>query len=141
MNTIYYYALHYVYEARINKSLIEFKSAWNNHGLRTEHNKSPNQLFTVGALRLQMSGMSAVDLFNSVDEFVGAAEEGLITDDSSVAVPNMSFHLTEEHQHDLEETVNPLAESSNYGIELYEQTLAFVSTCTAQHPEVYSTES
>ena len=86
-----------------------------------------------------MSGLSAVDFFNSVDEFFGVEEDDLTVDDNSVAIPNILFHLTEEHQHDLEETVNPLAESSNYAIELYQQTVAFVSTCVAQHSEVYST--
>ena len=132
-NEQHLFALHYVYKARINQSLNQFKNAWNNHSIRTEHSKSPNQLFTAGALQLQMSGLSAVDFFNSVDEFFGVEEDGLTVDDNSVAIPNILFHLTEEHQHDLEETVNPLAESSNYAIELYQQTVAFVSTCVAQH--------
>ena len=39
------YALHYVFIPRINNALKEFCSAWNNHRIRTAHNKSPHQLY------------------------------------------------------------------------------------------------
>ena len=38
------YALHYVFIPRINKAATQFVEAWNNHGLRTENTRSPNQL-------------------------------------------------------------------------------------------------
>lgn len=41
------------------------------HGIRTENNKSPLQLFHAGALRLQHSGLVAMDLFQPVDEEYG----------------------------------------------------------------------
>ena len=41
------------------------------HGIRTENNKSPLQLFHAGALRLQHSGLVATDLFQPVDEEYG----------------------------------------------------------------------
>ena len=43
------YALHYVYLARINRSIDVFCDGWNNHSLRTARNKSPSQLFIEGA--------------------------------------------------------------------------------------------
>ena len=55
----------------INKSLEAFKNGWNMHGIRTENNKSPLQLFHAGALRLQHSGLVAMDLFQPVDEEYG----------------------------------------------------------------------
>ena len=82
-----------------------------------------------------MSGLAAVDFFEVADELYGVDDEGLLVDDSSVDVPIMSFRPTEEHQQELQSTIDPLSESSNYGIELYEQTVAFV---LAQHPELYS---
>ncbi len=60
-NTFHRYALHYVYLPRINKSLNAFREGWNCHGIRTEHNLSPHQMFVRGALRLQRSGLDAVD--------------------------------------------------------------------------------
>ena len=46
------FALHYVFLPRIQRSLTLFREGWNNHGIRTEHNKTPNQLFASGALQL-----------------------------------------------------------------------------------------
>ena len=36
------FALHYVYLARINRSLAAFKDGWNMHSLRTENHHSPH---------------------------------------------------------------------------------------------------
>ncbi len=40
------FCLHYVFIPMINKSLTCFQSAWNNHPLSTERNRSPMRLFT-----------------------------------------------------------------------------------------------
>ncbi len=42
------FALHHVFLRRINKSLTAFKDGWNLHGIRTEHNHTPLQLFHAG---------------------------------------------------------------------------------------------
>ena len=41
----------------------------------TEQDWSPNQLFVAGALRLQLSGLSALDFFKPVDSYNGIEEE------------------------------------------------------------------
>ena len=56
-NKIYKYALHYVFLPRINKAIYISSEGWNSHGIRIEHNKSPLQLFTEGALGLQRTGL------------------------------------------------------------------------------------
>ena len=60
-NELHLYALHYVYIPRyiprINSALSQFRAGWNNHRIHTEHNLSPEQLFTAGVLRLQRSGL------------------------------------------------------------------------------------
>lgn len=53
VNELHLFALHYVYVPRINKSLKAFMDGWNMHGLRTENNLSPMQLYTAGLLRQQ----------------------------------------------------------------------------------------
>ncbi len=51
-------------------------------------------------------------------------DEGIHTEDySGVLVPECSFSLSEENTAHLQLTVDPLSESDNYGIELYENTL------------------
>lgn len=39
------YALHFCYLPMLNKALDVFVQTWNNHGIRTAKNKSPEQLW------------------------------------------------------------------------------------------------
>ena len=134
------YALHYIFKPRIQQSLDRFCTGWNNHGIRTEHSSTPNQLFTSGALQLQRSGLNALDFFDQVNEAdYGFEDEGLATaeEDGSVVVPECRFALEEEHIDGLMQAVNPLSASDNYGIELYQQTSAFIERIVAQNPSIY----
>ncbi len=45
-----------------------FKDGWNMHGIRTENNLSPLQLYSAGLMRLQRSGLEAMDVFENVIE-------------------------------------------------------------------------
>ena len=80
---VYLFALHYMYVPQINQVLLCFKDGWNNHGIQTEHNQSPNQLFVAGGLRLQQSGLTALDFFDHVSDNYGVEEDSLPGDDSS----------------------------------------------------------
>lgn len=44
-NEVHLYALHWTFIPLIQKHLDSFKDGWNNHGLRTEHNQTPLQLW------------------------------------------------------------------------------------------------
>lgn len=122
------YALHYVYLPRINGSLNEFRGAWNHHRIRTAQHKSPKQLFTAGLLLLQHSQLSAMDYFDSVDDSYGVDDDGLEPDDNegTVVVPRLNYRLQASDLQMLKQRVDPLGVSSNYGIELYEETLSFL---------------
>ena len=61
LNETHLYSLHYVFIPRINQALALFIGGWNYHPIRTAHHKSPQQLFTAGALLLQHSGLAALD--------------------------------------------------------------------------------
>ncbi len=61
LNEYHWFALHYVYILRINRSLKQFDDSWNNHSLRAEHGHSPHQLFVAGSLSLQRSDAVALD--------------------------------------------------------------------------------
>jgi len=52
----------------------------------------------------------------------------------------MAFSLTDEHYEQLQQSVNPLAERSNFGIELYIQTLAFIDDIVTQHSDVFQNQ-
>lgn len=139
-NDVHIYALHYVYIPRVNRALTAFKEGWNNHGIRTEHGHSPNQLYIAGALSLQLSGLTALDFFDDVDEFYGVEEEGPQGDEGSnaVTVPECSFRLTDEHFQQLQQEINPLTDSQNHGIELYERTIGFLDNVVSLNAHLYT---
>ena len=127
LNEQHLYALRYVFIPRINCALSEFIQGWNHHPIRTTHNKSPQQLFTAGGLLLQHSGLAALDFFNTVDATYGIDDDGPIPlDKSSVVVPEISFHLSREDFTHLQQVVNPVVASEDFGVDLYEQTLQFI---------------
>ena len=87
---------------------------------------------------MQCSGQIALDFFNTVDDI---DEENQTREDSNgtdITVPQGRFALTEEHLHELQTLVNPLQESENHGIELYERTLTFVHYIVSQNPHLYN---
>ena len=57
------------------------------HGIRTEKNKSPLQLFNAGALMLRFSGLVALDFFDSVGDEYGVEQ------DPQVCIRTMIFKL------------------------------------------------
>lgn len=126
------FALQYVYLPRINKSLSIFQDGWNNHGIRTEHNRTPHQLFTLGALELQHSGLVALDFFDSIEDDYGMDLDSYgILDDSSIEgvhVPQNRIQLTDRELEQLRSTVDPLVISQNYGIDIYLHVVSFLHT-------------
>ena len=138
VNEYHLFALHYVYTPRLNRALMQFKESWNNHSIRTERGHSPNQLFAAGALLLQGSGLTAMDFFEQVNEHVyGVEDEGLTTSDEQVAIPESRVRLTPEHSALLQQSVDPMSDSDNHGIELYHLTLHILRTIVEQHPNQY----
>ena len=123
LNELHIFALCYVYFPRINRALHIFRQGWNHHGIRTANNYSPHQLFVSGALRLHSSGICALDFLSNVPETYGIDPDEThisLPEDGRVSVPECRFTITEADQQRLRQ-VNPLADSENYGIELYEQ--------------------
>lgn len=111
------FCLHFVYIPRINNALKAFQSGWNNHALTTECSRTPLQLYTAGNLLRgnRQDGTHAGDSISSLPDSAG------------VDVPEMNFSLTQHQLDSLKSIVNPLQDSSNYGIELYEAAQLFVS--------------
>lgn len=132
LNEIHLWALQYVFLPRINRSLCEFVHSWNHHPIRTAHHKTPHQLFTAGCLLLQNSGIGALDFTDSVDENYGIDPDGSNTDDVSnedaVLVPERRITFADTDIRVLNQQVDPLGPSDNYGIDVYEQTVQFIST-------------
>ena len=120
------FAIHYVFLPRIKRALKQFRAAWNEHGVRTERGRTPNQLFTAGALRLRHSGLPALDFFQTVPEDYGYEEEGTAPeedDEGGIEVPPLRFQITDDQMSELQTNINPLENSNDYGISLYLRTL------------------
>ena len=131
LNEHHLWALHYIFIPRINPCLEEFTNGWNNHPIRTAGYKSPQQLFTAGCLLLQNSQLPALDFFHSVDETYGIDTDGpLSLSEGSVSVPQSSLRFSDTDIHLLKQNIDPCGVSDNYGIDLYEQTLHFISSFT-----------
>lgn len=125
------YALHYVFLPRISRSVVEFVQAWNHHGMRTEPNMTPNQLFTSGMLRLRHSGLTAMDFFDQVaPNDYGVEEDGLVAgpEEAGVDIPRSSIHLSDEQFHQLQIIVDPLIDCDDYGIQLYINARGFLES-------------
>lgn len=103
------YCLHYVYNPKINSALTAFRSGWNNLAITTEHSMAPVQLFKSGLL------------LSNVIEMTANIQQGqyFLPQEQALEVPTIMSPLSQEIEIELKAIVNTLAESTNYGIELY----------------------
>lgn len=130
LNQEHLFALHYIYIPRINKSLKRFQDGWNHHGIRTAGHLSPQQHFARGALQLRLSGLTALDFFEPVEEWYGRSPEDPMphVEVDSVTIPEVRFALQSNELERLSAMINPLQESNNYGIELYCSVVDYLHT-------------
>jgi len=129
LNEKHLFALHYIFLPRINRSLIQFVDSWNHHPIRTAHHKSPHQLFTSGLLYLRNSGLTALDLFEDADSTYGIDYDTPVAsqnDRDDVEVPGCAYHISEANLAALKLAIDPLQESNEYGIDIYESTIQFL---------------
>jgi len=99
---------------RINRSLEEFKAGWNHYSIHTEHNATPLQLFSAGALRLRNSGAVAVDFFDHVeDNNYGVEEEGVVMNNGVVEIPENRIQLSGAQYSELQSRIDPLTDSDD----------------------------
>ena len=112
------------------KVLLYYIRSWNNHPIRAAGHKSPLQLFTAGCLLLQNSHIPALDYFHTVDETYGIDPDGPVLLSEGISVPRTNLPFSAEDIALLEEHIDPHSVTDNYGIDLYEQTLQFISSVT-----------
>lgn len=126
---VHLYALHYVFLPRINRSITEFVSQWNNHPISTQNGLSPLQLWTEGVHQLVNSNDTGVrDILDHQAYGVDYdAPLPHIDTGNDVAVPESSIELSEEDQLTLQILVNPLADDGDHGITLYCQTVTVLN--------------
>lgn len=117
VNTQHIYALHFVYVPEINRRLTSFRCGWNCHRMRTESNRSPEQIWIDGILNNANSGHTSVEeIFGDVPSFatrlVDAVQAyGFDTDMESHTTSmahgsQSSLSLTDEQNSRLKEAVS-----------------------------------
>jgi hypothetical protein len=86
---------------------------------------------------MQRSGLTALDFFDPVDEEeYGVQDEGMDSVDSStVAVPEGRLQLSSEHLSQLQDNFDPLTESANHGVEVYQEVVMFVEHLVQENPQ------
>ena len=65
------------------------------------------------------------------------AEEGVLDnddDDNGVLIPATRVQLSDEHLSELRESINPLGDSDDFGIDLYQQVRAYVQPILQSEP-------
>ena len=123
LNDIHLFALHYVYLPRINHSLQVFTQGWNCHGIRTMNERNPMETFLMDKMHSQEEEeLSHPDIYGI--DLEGPIPE--LQNEDSVVIPETNVTITQEETELLQYLVNPLTESDNYGIELYERVVAFL---------------
>ncbi len=108
INDIDLFCLHFVYEQRINNSLKAFVDGWNNHGLSTENNRTPIQLFVSSCIQTapqNTNSSTKPDIHPFMNEVFA----------ETVEVPSTSCPLSPSQERHLRGITS--SESSDYGIE------------------------
>ena len=60
-----------------------------------------------------------MDFFDSIDDHYGVEERGLSSVAEEIIIPAVQFQIADEHY--------PLSSSDNFGIELYQETVEFIT--------------
>lgn len=133
-NSLYLFALHFIFLPRINRVLESFIKAWNHHPIRTEQNWTPEQIWINGMIDVRNRELTAVadvaESLNSNDdlEWYGYDPQAPHPNDdglSSVIVNDIDG--PEDITQLLIQEIDPLAESDSFGIDLYEQALEIIT--------------
>ena len=85
-----------------------------------EGNSTPHQLFISGVLALCNAGMlAALDFLEDINDRYGIDSGHLTVDheeDKNIVILPINIQLTQQQIASLQQTINPLATSENYGI-------------------------
>lgn len=125
------YILHYIYLPRINHTIYNFVSGWNNHPLRTEKNWSPIQLWTNGVIDRRNSYLPHIAL---IQENLAEDEIDWFGIDWNGPAPNYDDEIPWVELDDIESplsefekerlhSINPLSPSPSFGTDLFVEAL------------------
>ena len=127
LNEVHLFALHFVYQPRINRSIDEFILQWNHHGLSSERCQTPIQLMFEGLYNCLAQGdSSCTGAFSDygIDDLAPMPE---LQTNNNVEVPRSTVSLSPIQQEMLAQVINPFSDDQSSGVNLYCQTLAVMA--------------
>ena len=83
------------------------------------------QMFTKEMVKLNQTNLPALDFFEPISERYDVEDEGFVPE-SVVCVPPLDVDLDNETREVLQCEVDPLLESSFYGVDLYQHALQII---------------
>jgi len=127
-NDIHLFALHYTFQPRINSLLNELMESWNNHGLRTEHNQTPLQLWIAGFYQHDQELLitTAPDL---VDDWYGEDDSEPTPElqtSNDVQVPSIDIDLTDDQYEYIFDNFIPTENDNSFGVTIYERIISYL---------------
>ena len=138
-NEIHLFSLQYVYLPEVNRSLQELTQEWNHHGLTTEGNYTPRQLWITGILSNRTSNYTAVeDVLQGNQRDMsdyGTDEEGDIPElqtNNHVVVPESAIETTDEIDADLQQIMDTTTDDQ-YLIQKYLAVLDYIEEHQNSH--------
>lgn len=143
-NELHIFCLHYVFLPRINRHLNLFRNGYDNHPLRTESNMTPCQLWLHG---LNSSGNSHITLQETNLSMYGIDFDGPLPsqiyngrnfNEITIEVPPVASPINDNQLSMLRSTVDPLASSSSYGVDIYLNTVQMVNDLLQPEANNYS---
>lgn len=129
LNEVRLFCLYFVYFPRISASLREFKSQWNQHGMRTSYHQTPLSLW-----QTNMITASDESPLVNIDAY-GIDYDGPVPDvntDNNVVVPNSEVELSDEQFQYLKNHIDPLADDGDNGIEHFLRAVSIVDNFVNQ---------
>lgn len=119
-NELHMLCLHFVFLPRIQRSLSEIMTSWNNHPMRTENHQSPLSLWH-GGFRV---GLGASDInVTGLEERLNADEDlGDTVTNNHIVVPQSTLNLAMQDIGTIT-GINPLLDDGNDGVEHFVNSL------------------
>ena len=133
-NEMHLWSLHLVFLPRLCADLSTWRRAWNQHPIRTEHNKTPQQLWHNSFIIHRNSHYSSIrNVVDSTEEsrqeqIRAFRETGPFPEPSNIKIPFSSIlsPLTEEEMAELHRTIDVGRSSDHHGIDIYEEVIMFI---------------
>ena len=110
--------LQLVFLPRLNNSLLEWETMWDNHSIRTERNKTPNQLWLIGSLTYNPNRDRAI-----VDSYYGIDYEGPIPSTTGGVETVQIGALSSAQINAITATVDIKGPSGSFGVDKFIEAL------------------